>query len=177
MEQTKKSAWAAPHVLVVMLAMALFALLNPGTAGAEEAPSAAMMAPVRQLAAFMSTLPTGTHATMFATHDVCIVENFAPFIFKGPNAVARWESGFRAHAAELTDLAASFDAAHDFSAVGNRVYFALPTTWTGRDGGRHFEEHGVWSFVLERTSAPEGDPAWRIVGYGWGVSAYSESPQ
>jgi hypothetical protein len=177
MEQTKKSAWAAPHGLVVVLAMALFALLDPGTAGAEESPSAAMMQPVRQLVAFMSTLPTGRHATMFATHDVCIVENFAPFVFKGRNAVARWESGFRAHAAELTDLAASFDAAHDFSAAGNRVYFALPTTWTGRDGGRPFEEHGVWAFVLEKTSAAADHARWRIVGYGWGVSAYSESPQ
>jgi hypothetical protein len=165
-----KCAWAA------LLALGLALLLHPGAAAAQEAPSAAMMEPVRQLAAFMSTLPTGRHATMFATHDVCIVENFAPFIFKGPNAVARWEAGFRAHAGGLTELAASFDAAHDFNAAGNRVYFALPTIWTGRDGGRHFEEHGVWSFVLERTSAPERDPAWRIVGYGWGVNSYSESP-
>lgn len=165
------------HPWVAACWLILVGSVDPGAAGAEEAPSAAMMAPVRQLAAFMSTLPTGTHATMFATHDVCIVENFAPFVFKGRNAVARWESGFRAHAAELTDLAASFDAAHDFSAAGNRVYFALPTTWTGRDGGRPFEEHGVWAFVLEKASAAAGHATWRIVGYGWGVSAYSESPQ
>jgi hypothetical protein len=175
MEQAKKSARAAPRVLA--MAMVLFALLDPGVASAEEAPTAAMMAPVRQLADFMSTLPTRKHATMFARHDVCIVENFAPFIFKGPHAVARWESGFRAHAAELTDLAASFDAAHDFSAAGDRVYFALPTTWTGRDGGRQFEEHGVWAFVLEKASADADHAAWRILGYGWGVSAYSESPR
>jgi hypothetical protein len=70
----------------------------------------------------------------------------------------------------LSELSARFDAAHDFSASGNRIYFSLPTTWTGRTHGRRFEENGAWAFVLDRRGA-----AWRIIGYGWAVYAYSEA--
>ncbi len=110
---------------------------------------------------------------MFARHGLCIVENFAPFLFCGPRAAAEWSAGFRAHSAEgvLSELSAAFGEAHDFSQAGSRAYFSLPTVWTGLTQGRHFEEHGAWSFVLQREGA-----AWRIVGYGWGVTAYSEAP-
>ena len=82
--------------------------------------------------------------------------------------------GFRAHAAEgdLKDLAATFGEAHDFTRSGKRVYFSLPTTWKGLTLGKRFEEHGAWSFVLEQESI-----GWRIAGYGWGVTAYSEAPR
>jgi len=131
-----------------------------------------MMAPVRELVDFMSVLPRGKHAPMFASEGVCIVENFAPFLFCGPGAALAWEAGFRAHSAEeqLSQLAARFDEAHDFAKSGTRVYFSLPTTWSGRTHGRSFEEHGAWAFVLERHRE-----AWQIVGYGWGVFRYQEA--
>jgi hypothetical protein len=142
----------------------------------DEQPSAAMMATVRQLATFMSRLPPTEHAAVFAKHGVCIVENFAPFMFCGADAVARWESGFRAHVSDVTELQATFGAAHDFSTSGDRAYFALPTTWTGLASGKHFEEHGAWAFVLQKVRGGNQEAAWRILGYGWGVTAYTESP-
>ncbi len=144
------------------------------SAMAEEQPSAEMMEPVHGLVTFMSTLRRGEQPTVFARQGLCIVENFAPFMFCGPQAAANWAAGFRAHAAadELRDLAATFDEAHDFSRSGKRVYFSLPTRWTGVTQGKRFEEHGAWSFVLEQESI-----GWRIVGYGWGVTAYSENPR
>ncbi len=156
--------------------MVFIASFGVDASPAADQPTAAMMQPVRQLAIFMSTLPPGGHAAVFAAHDVCIVENFAPFVFRGRNAAAEWEAGFRAHAGGLTQLSATFDAAQDFSVAGDRVYFSLPTTWTGLDGGRHFEEHGAWAFVLERTHATDDGSPWRILSYGWGVTAYTESP-
>jgi hypothetical protein len=139
-------------------------------------PSAAMMAVVTQLATFMSRLPSTEHATVFAKHGVCIVENFAPFMFCGANAVAQWEAGFRAHASDLTAFTAAFGSAYDFSTSGDRAYFSLPTTWTGLASGKHFEEHGAWAFVLQKHHSGSQDAGWRILGYGWGVSAYTESP-
>jgi hypothetical protein len=147
-------------------------IVMAGTARAEEQPSQAMMAPVRALAAFMSTLRPEERPSMLAIKGLCIVENFAPFLFCGPGAAAAWEKGFRAHAAEgdLTELAAQFADAHDVSVDGDRAYFSLPTTWTGFTHGRRFEEHGAWAFVLEHRAG-----AWRILGYGWGVDAYTEA--
>jgi hypothetical protein len=163
------------------LGLLLISLLAVGGSHAEdsrtdEQPSAAMMATVAQLATFMSRLPPAEHATVFAKHGVCIVENFAPFMFCGANAVAQWELGFRAHVGDVTELAATFGAAHDFSTSGDRAYFALPTTWTGLASGKHFEEHGAWAFVLQKDRGGNQDAGWRIVGYGWGVTAYTESP-
>lgn len=142
-----------------------------GAARAAPQPSAAMLEPVHDLVQFMSTRDAGAHPAVFADRGLCIVENFAPFLFCGPGAAARWEAGFRAHAEGITELAAHFGDAYDFSVAGKRAYFSLPTTWTGRTDGRSFEEHGAWAFVLERRGA-----TWRILGYGWGVSAYTEAP-
>ncbi len=133
-----------------------------------------MMAPVRALAAFMSTLPAGEHPAVFAHRGLCIVENFAPFLFCGPGAALAWERGFRAHAADegLSGISAQFADAHDFNRSGNRCYFSLPTTWVGLTHGRKFEEHGAWAFVVEHHGA-----AWQIVGYGYGVTTYTEAAQ
>lgn len=139
---------------------------------ADSQPTAAMMEPVQGLVTFMSTLRRGEQPTVFARRGLCIIENFAPYMFCSLQAAANWSAGFRAHAAEgdLKGMTATFGAAHDFSQSGKRVYFALPTTWTGLTHGKHFEEQGSWSFVLEQENA-----GWHIVGYGWGVTAYSET--
>ncbi len=149
--------------------------LTISTAHAEPQPTAAMMQPVTTLVAFMSTLRPAEHPAVFARHGLCIVENFPPFVFCGPHAAAEWEAGFRAHAGDLSGLNAAFGEAHDLTESGGRVYFSLPTTWTGLTQGRHFEEHGAWSFVLERQGSGSQDASWRIVGYGWGVTDYTET--
>jgi hypothetical protein len=153
---------------------AVMICLLAGAAQAAEQPSAAMMEPVHGLVTFMSTLSRGAQPTVFARRGVCIVENFAPYLFCGLQGVANWSAGFRSHAAAdgLADLAATFGAANDFSQSGNRVYFSLPTTWTGVAAGKHFEEHGAWAFVLVQEGA-----AWRILSYGWAVTAHSEPPR
>jgi hypothetical protein len=150
----------------------LFAVLLAGARGwADAAPSGAMLEPVHELVRFMSTLPAGKHPRVFASRGICIIEDFAPYLFCGPHAASRWEAGFRAHSNEgaLSELAAQFETAYDFSQSEDRAYFSLPTTWTGRTQGRAFEEHGAWSFVLLREAG-----GWRIAGYGWGVTGYTE---
>jgi len=150
----------------------LIGLFAAGAARADAQPTAAMMEPVQDLVTFMSTLRRGEQPTVFARRGLCIVDNFAPYLFCGLQAAASWSAAFRAHVAEsgLTNLAATFSEAHDFNQSGNRVYFSLPTTWTGLAQGKRFEKHGIWSFVLEQESV-----GWRIVGYGWGATAYPET--
>jgi hypothetical protein len=159
---------------VIGCAVLMFIVAAPAVRAADPQPSAAMMEPIQGLVTFMSTLRRGEQPTVFARRGPCIIENFAPYVFCGLQAAANWSAGFRAHAAkdDLKELAATFGEAHDFSQSGSRVYFSLPTTWTGLTHSKHFEEHGSWSFVLDQETA-----GWRIVGYGWGVSAYSETPQ
>lgn len=129
------------------------------------APDAAMMARVQEVAAFMRTLDESHIAQSFA-RDVTILENFAPYIFRGNDAVAQWMEGFRGHAVGLSDLVVSFGAAQDYSSDGQTAFFTLPAQWAGRAQGRAFAEDGGWSFVLRREV---GD--WRIAAYGWAVTA------
>ena len=70
------------------LAWMLLAGLLAGTAAAEEQPTAAMLEPVRGLVTFMSTLRRGEQPAVFARRGLCIVENFAPYLFCGLQALS-----------------------------------------------------------------------------------------
>jgi hypothetical protein len=166
-------SWCMRTVTAAMTLSLLCWILGgtrPALAG--EVPPAEIMQPIDALAQFMAQLPAGRHATMFAARGVTIVENYAPYIFSGADAVAAWEAGFRQHAGadELSELKVRFGPARDFSVQGERAYLSLPTTWTGRTHGTRFEEHGAWAFVLSRRAGQ-----WKVLGYGWGVTRYSES--
>jgi hypothetical protein len=126
-----------------------------------------MMEAVARLVRFMVTCAEADLVGVFADSNVVIVENFAPYVFHGQSAVRNWAAGFRAHATNLADLKPSFGTPQDFSSDGERVYFALPTHWTGLSHGRRFAEDGGWSFILVR----DGDE-WRVQAYGWAVTAH-----
>lgn len=123
-----------------------------------------MLVPVEKIARFIAT---GDEACLaaFATKDVVILENFAPYLFAGPDAVARWASGMREHARTLGGLKHSFGAAQDFTSDGELAFFSLPTHWQGTTNGRPFQEDGGWSFLLVSENG-----AWRVKSYGWAVT-------
>ena len=131
---------------------------------AADQPTPEMMEPVEKIARFIAS-PDDAALSAFASHDVVIVENFAPYVFDGPQAVQGWAKGMRSHVEALSALAHRFGDAQNFSTSGDRAYFSLPTQWTGRAGTQGFIEEGGWSFVLVKE-----DGAWRVLGYGWAVT-------
>jgi hypothetical protein len=143
----------------------------PQPSGNTDGPDAAMMAPVTKLASYMAHVDGAVLPLVFVDDGLVIVENFAPYIFIGKNAAARWDAGYRHHASPLKDLKFSFGPAHDFEHTIDRVYFVLPTTWSGLDQNGRFEEHGAWSFVLRNTTGK-----WRILAYGWGATDEQDWP-
>ena len=165
----------------------LFGLLSASLLTAQELPTPPrdnpdgptedMMTPVKALAHYMAHVEDAVLPTVFAGDGLVIVENFPPYIFSGKDAAARWDAAYRKHVAQAKDLKCDFGSAHDFDRVANRVYFVLPTTWRGwQPEGRlqaegRFEEHGAWSFVLEKSAEH-----WRIIGYGWGVTDETDWP-
>ena len=104
---------------------------------------------------------------VFSARRVTIVENFAPYVFEGTGVPQQWWREFRTHAVsgKLADLHAAFGPAQDYEQTGDRVFFTLPTRWTGITAGHRFVERGGWAFVLERESG-----AWRIRSYAWAVT-------
>jgi hypothetical protein len=123
-----------------------------------------MMAAAERLALFLESGAAGVPDGIFADEGVTIVENFPPYVFAGPDAVARWTVEMRAHLEGITGLRHVFDEVHDFSQTGDEAYFALRTRWSGVNRGKPFEETGGWAIVLTRRSGE-----WRVRGYGWAV--------
>ena len=123
-----------------------------------------MLEPVEKIARFIAT---GDEACLsaFATSDVVILENFAPYLFTGPDAVVRWAKGMREHASTLGGLEHRFGEPQDFTSDGERAFFSLPTHWHGTTNGRPFQEDGGWSFLLVKQ-----DGGWRVKCYGWAVT-------
>ena len=132
---------------------------------ANDLPDPAMMAPIERLAAFIASGRDAALVGVFADAEVTIIENFAPYLFNGPSAVADWSGGMREHLVGLSGLRHSFGAPQNFSRTGDEVFVSLPTEWSGAVRGQPFVEHGGWCFLLVR----RGD-AWRIRSYGWAVT-------
>ena len=162
----------ARSILLLLTASLLGAQsISPQATAGTDGPDATIMAPVTALASYMAHVEGKVLPPVFAEDGLVIVENFAPYIFIGKDAAARWNAGFRSHAIPLKDLKFSFGPAHDFERTGDRAYFVLPTTWRGIYKDSRFEEHGAWSFVLKNTAGQ-----WRILAYGWGATDMQESP-
>lgn len=134
-------------------------------------PDAAMMAPVAALAKYMAHVDGAVLPSVFVDEGLVIVEDFEPFIFRGKDAAAQWDAGYRQHAVPLKELEVTFGPANAFERTGDRVYFVLPTTWRGIYKDRRFEEHGGWSFVLTNSGGQ-----WRILAYGWGATDLKDWP-
>ena len=137
-------------------------------ARAADGPDPEMLALAERVARFIETLDAADIDGVFADRDVTIIENFAPYRFDGPRSVDDWAAGMRAHREATTDLHHSFGAPQDYSASGDRAFFALPTKWTGTFRGTAFVETGGWAFVLTKQSN-----GWRVQSYGWAVTGIS----
>lgn len=127
-------------------------------------PDAGMMAPIERLARFIEGGAVGLPHGIFAEKGVVIVENFAPYLFAGPDALDDWAAGLHAHLEGVEDLRHGFGEVCDFSLSADTVYFSLPTAWNGVARGEPFAESGGWAFVLTKESG-----AWRVLAYGWAV--------
>ncbi len=122
-------------------------------------PDADMLARAAAIARFIAGDDAATDGVFAA--DVTIIENFAPHILR--DAIS-WRAAMRAHTHPLSDMAFTFAAALDFTVHGDRAFFTVPVTWTGKLHGRPFRELGGKSVVLQRE-----DGAWRVTAYAWSV--------
>jgi hypothetical protein len=132
---------------------------------ARERPNAEMMAPIERIARFMETRDSQFLNDAFASVEVVLIENFAPYVFEGGDAVARWAKGFAEHAKNIRDLRHSFGDPQDFQLDGELAFLSIPTTWRGTIGASSFIETGGWAFVLVKDAG-----SWRVRNYGWAVT-------
>ncbi len=125
-----------------------------------------LLEPIQKVARFIET---GDESLLsaFAEKGVVIIENFAPHLFEGTDAVQRWSQKILSWHAPPSDLVLkhSFGPVQDFSLQEGLAFLSLPTHWTISQNGKSFEEDGGWAFVLVQ----EQD-GWRVRCYGWAVT-------
>jgi len=128
----------------------------------------ALLAPIEKIARFMET-GDEPPLSAFAGKGVVIIENFAPHVFEGPDAVKRWAEEILSWHTRPLELAHSFGPVQDLAVQDDLAFLSLPTHWTGVRHGVPFHEDGGWAFVLVQE---QGE--WRVRCYGWAVTCEQE---
>jgi hypothetical protein len=149
---------------LAFLVAAVALVLSPANA-ATPAPSAAIMQPIRNALASLNTNSTKPLAGIFAP-NVTIVDEFAPYSWRGPNAGMMWFSDFGKFAKSigLTNAKGTLLKPTAFNQSGNRAYVVIPVDFGGMMKGKAIKEHGTWTFTLQRSGS-----TWRIVTQSWGT--------
>ena len=126
----------------------------------------ALLAPIEKIARFIET---GDESLLlaFANKGVVIIENFAPHLFEGEDAVKRWSQKILSWHKPPSDLVLKhrFGTHQDLRVQDNLAFVSLSTHWTISENGDSFEEDGGWAFVLVKE-----DGEWRVRSYGWAVT-------
>jgi hypothetical protein len=129
-----------------------------------------LLAPIEKVARFIETGDV-TLLSAFASQGVVIIENFAPHLFEGPDAVKRWSQKILSWHQPPSDLVLkhSFGTVQDLRVEENLAFLSLATHWVISEGEDSFEEDGGWAFVLVKENGE-----WRVRSYGWAVTFISE---
>lgn len=125
-----------------------------------------LLAPIEKIARFIES-GDETLLSAFADDGVVIIENFAPHLFEGPDAVQRWSQKILSWHKPPSDLILKhrFGEPQDLRVEESLAFVSLPTHWSIKEGGESFEEDGGWAFVLI-----EQNGEWRVRSYGWAVT-------
>jgi ketosteroid isomerase-like protein len=152
--------------IIVALVVAVFA---SGTAAATD--TSDVMAVVHQ---FVDGFNKGDTKRALATcaDNTLIIDDFAPHVWDGTGACARWASDFDADSkkTQTTDGVVTIAKPRHLDVTGDRAYVVLPAAFTYKVAGKPMQSTGsVWTLALQKTAA-----GWRITGWAW--AAGKETP-
>ncbi len=150
--------------LSVCVAATIISGLLVGPAQAAEAIDAGVLLPINTLVQSLNTGDNGFKSA-FAT-DATVVDEFAPFLWRGDNAGGKWLTDFGAFlkSVNFTQPHVTLNKVLSEQAKGDDAYVVESATFDGKMGNKPFTEQGVWTFVLHKASA---HGPWVIAQVAW----------
>jgi ketosteroid isomerase-like protein len=154
-----RSAW------LIAAAWLLVPAASVSATPADEAVSAAR--------AWLDAFNAGNMNAFYAGHmaSPVIIDEFAPFVWTGPNAAKTWAQGYDADAKArgITDGRVDYAAPIRSDSDGKAAYIVIPTVYRLKQNGRSLSAAGTMTLVMNRV----GD-AWKIAS--WTYSSAAPAP-
>jgi ketosteroid isomerase-like protein len=97
--------------------------------------------------------------------DAVIIDEFAPYEWKGGNGCAKWMDAYAADAAKnrITDPVVSLGTPIHEDVTGDHAYIVLPAVYKFNRDGKPVAENSSWlTLALQK-----GARGWLIVGWAW----------
>mgnify|MGYP001483031760 CR=1 FL=1 len=132
-------------------------------AASPKTPTSAMMVPINGIMAAVNA-NNPTMMKKFYTSSPEIIDEFAPYRWSGPNAVATYSADFGAWLTmgKATQVHGTFADPSYFDATTNRVEIIMPATFTFLMAGKPAADSGLWTFVLEKNGG-----SWKAESSAW----------
>jgi ketosteroid isomerase-like protein len=150
--------------LVTLAAVVCLGLV--ATAGAQTA-DADVLAPITR---FVDRFNKGDGAGAAATHaagaDLTIVDEVAPYIWRGPKAFQEWSAALDSDAKKtgMTEPKVTLSAPTRIEKAGDQAYVVVPAVFTFKSAGKAMRESAQMTFVLKKGA---GAGAWLIHSWTW----------
>jgi hypothetical protein len=136
-----------------------------GSAVQAQAPDPQVMVPINKfLEAFNKGDMAGAAATHAAQADLVIIDEVAPFLWRGPQAFQTWAADLDRDAKQrgLTDQKVALGAVTRIETDGAGAYVVVPSVYTFKEAGVAMRETAQMTFSLKKTAG-----AWLIHGWTW----------
>jgi hypothetical protein len=144
--------------------VAAVTLAVPETAIAQSA-DADLMAPIQK---FVDSFNKGDTAGAAATHaagaDLVIVDEVAPYLWRGAKAFQEWGAALESDAKKngITEPGVAISKATRIERSGDQAYVVVPAVYSFKLAGKAMRETAQMTFVLKKGSA-----GWLIHGWTW----------
>ncbi len=98
------------------------------------------------------------------TKDAIVLDDFAPHVWQGPTACARWYRDFQAFAtkSKITEPVVGLGKAQHVDITGDVAYAVIPTTLEYKKDGKPVKATAIITLKLHKTAT-----TWLIAGWAW----------
>jgi hypothetical protein len=149
------------RTLMILAGMLVATAATPAAAAGPPGP----MAVINQYNTLLNKGDGAAGAKLCAPGAV-IIDDFAPYVWQGPNACADWWAAAGADFSKtgVTDSVVAMHKPWHVTVAGDRAYVVVPVTLTFKLHGKPMVESGsVLTIPLQRVGAN-----WRLKGWSWG---------